>query len=161
MNFTIENGVLEKHTEEKGVSKVTVPATVREIGDSAFEDCRNITDVVLPNTVSVIGEKAFEDCTSLQKITTNGGAGGFKSLIAKLQNMFGKGKKRINLSQNVSSIGRWAFNGCINFNSIDIDAKNSTYKSIDGIVYSKDGTKLILCPGGRETAEIPQGVVSI
>ncbi|WP_257899966.1 leucine-rich repeat domain-containing protein [Prevotella denticola] len=46
---------------------------------------------------------------------------------------------------------------------IDVDANNSTYCSIDGVVYSKDKKKLIYYPAGKTDAafKVPNGVTSI
>ena len=45
---------------------------------------------------------------------------------------------------------------------IEVDADNQRYKSIDGILYSKDGKKLLKCPA-KKTGEviIPNGVIEI
>lgn len=48
--------------------KVVVPGGVETIGDSAFKDCREISEIVLPDTISKIGLSAFENCTSLETI---------------------------------------------------------------------------------------------
>ena len=50
-----------------------------------------------------------------------------------------------------------------NLKEIEVDANNSTYCSIDGVVYSKDKTKLIYYPSGKTDAtfRVPDGVTSI
>ena len=43
---------------------------------------------------------------------------------------------------------------CDKLKKINIDKKNANYKSVDGVVYSKDGETLIYCPGKGKTGEI-------
>lgn len=43
--------------------------TVTEIGESAFENNKNLSDVVIPSSISGIGDKAFRGCSNLQSIT--------------------------------------------------------------------------------------------
>ena len=74
---------------------------------------------------------------------------------------FKKNPKRIILPGSVTSIGLGAFGG-INLTEIDVAEDNKTFCSIDGVLYSKDRTKLVCFPQGRaEYYMIPTGVTSI
>ena len=44
---------------------VTIPSSVTEIGESAFQDCNSLTSVEIGNGVTSIGEGAFRECKSL------------------------------------------------------------------------------------------------
>ena len=49
------------------------------------------------------------------------------------------------------------YNG-YNFSAFHINKENPYYKTVDGILYSKDGKSLILCPRGKDGAvDIPEG----
>lgn len=49
------------------------------------------------------------------------------------------------------------YNG-YNFSAFHINKENPYYKTVDGILYSKDGKSLILCPRGKDgTVNIPEG----
>lgn len=63
----------------------------------------------------------------------------------------------------VSSIGRNAFSECINVKEFKVDAENASYKAVDGVIFSKDGSELILYPPGRQTESytIPDSVTKI
>lgn len=50
---------------------------------------------------------------------------------------------------SVGKIGRYAFGHCFKLAAINVAEDNPFYKSIDGVVYSKDGKTLVLCPAGR------------
>ena len=59
-------------------------------------------------------------------------------------------------------ISEEAFEVCSSFTEIQVSEENQEYKSIDGILYSKDGTKLIFCPCARQAAvKIPDTVKEI
>ena len=42
---------------------------VKNIGESAFSGCRNLTSVTIPNSVTSIGYNAFYDCWGLSSVT--------------------------------------------------------------------------------------------
>ena len=71
--------------------------------------------------------------------------------------------KTITIGDSVTSIGEWAFEECISLTSITVDENNEHYKSIDGNLYSKDGTTLIQYAIGKEATsfKIPDTVTSI
>jgi len=70
---------------------------------------------------------------------------------------------RMVIPEGVESIGHGAINGCWNINFIEVSGQNPVYTSVDGILFSKDRSKLILAPEGmiRENYIIPNGVTAI
>lgn len=52
---------------------ITLPASVKEIGACAFEDCSALTTITIPSTVTRIGYSAFSSCTSLNAVTIERG----------------------------------------------------------------------------------------
>ena len=64
----------------------------------------------------------------------------------------------ISLPDTVTQLDKNAFGNCAALSSILVDAKNPAYKSVDGALYSKDGTVLIKCPADAETFVVPDGV---
>jgi hypothetical protein len=53
----------------RGISSVTIPNSVINIGNSAFGSCWNLTNLTIPNSVTTIGNHAFTQCTSLTTLT--------------------------------------------------------------------------------------------
>ena len=51
-----------------GLTSVTIPNSVTFIGIDAFFNCTGLTGVMIPNSVTEIGYSAFEGCTSLSYI---------------------------------------------------------------------------------------------
>ena len=134
MGFSIKNGVLERYTEEQGVTEVIVPDGVTEIGSEAFYRCSSLTSITLPDSLTEIGSEAFYECSSLTSIT---------------------------IPASVTKIGDYVFCECSSLSSIDVDENNNMFSSVDGIIYNKKKTILKLCPEGRKSINIPNNVTKI
>lgn len=94
-------------------SKIVVPSEydglpVVGVSDGAFRNDRSVTRVRLPGSVKEIGESAFEGCSSLVAVTLSEGlekigVSAFKDCV---------GLTEIELPDNVAEIGESAFEGC-------------------------------------------------
>ena len=71
--------------------------------------------------------------------------------------------RSVTIPASITSIGDEAFFYCSGLTDIYVDEGNPCYKSIDGNLYSKDGTTLVRYAIGRTSSlvEIPDGVTSI
>lgn len=108
---------------------VYLPETVTEIGESAFRFCSNLEKIVLKG-VRTIGNQAFEECTLLEEIT-------LPSSIRHIKN---------------------AFEDAISLSQINIDNNKSRYlSSKNGVLYSRDGKTLELCPPACRELIIAEG----
>ena len=68
----IPEGVTELQTsvfESSSVTQVTLPQSLKIIGDYAFESCYGLKKIVLPEGLETIGEYAFESCDQLTALT--------------------------------------------------------------------------------------------
>ena len=108
--------------------------TVTSIGYNAFHNCTAMTSVAIPVSVTKISGSAFYNCTGLTEI---------------------------HLPRNVSSITAESFCFAKNIASITVDPANVTYKSIDGVVYTKDGKILVTVPPAKTEITIPDTVEEI
>lgn len=87
---------------------------VTRIGFAAFSACHNLESIRIPDTITSIGQFAFQNCSKLEKIT---------------------------LPDN-ADFSPDAFNNCPSLKEIIISENNTYYKNIDGIIYSRDMTRL-------------------
>lgn len=56
------------------MKSITIPNSVKTIGNEAFSACTGLTFVTIPNSVTTIGDYAFLSCTGLTSVTIPGSA---------------------------------------------------------------------------------------
>ncbi len=134
--------------------------TVTEIDGSAFYKCTDLTSVTIPNTITIIGAYTFSECTSLTSITipnsvTTIGRGAFSNC---------SGLTSVTIPNSVTTIGyNDAFWLCSNLTEINVEEDNPNYSSLDGVLFNKEKTLLILYPINKPDTEyeIPNTVTTI
>ncbi len=137
-----------------GLTEVVIPNAVEKIDKCAFQKCQQLTQLNLGNGVTEIKEEAFNYCTALQNITFSKnlqtlGKGAFSDCSALTS---------ITLPQNLSSIGEGAFSACTALKSIHVAAGNSTFTSIDGVLFSSDAKGLLIYPNAKGSSyQVPHG----
>jgi hypothetical protein len=119
----------------KGIGTITltdiiIPDTyndlpIKEVGDSAFYNCYNLTSVIISDGIIAIGDNAFGFCDHLISVTipdsvTSIGVRSFDS-CSRLKDLI--------IPDNTTSIGYGAFYGCENLCSV-------TFKNISGWYFS-------------------------
>jgi hypothetical protein len=128
----IEGGVFENCTS---LTSITIPNSVTSIGYGAFLGCTNLASITIPNSVTSIGDFAFEDDKSLTSLA---------------------------LPNSLTKIGANPFAGCTSLVAITVNAFNSNYSSVDGVLFNKNQTMLIAYPPGKKGSySIPNTVTSI
>ena len=149
---------------------VTIPSGVTYIWYSAFYQCAGLTSITIPSGVTNMNSDAFDECTGLAAINVDSANTKYKSIDGVLYTKDGtelficpEGKTgSVTIPGSVTSMYSDAFNGCSALTAINVDAANTIYKSIDGVLYSKDGTDLICFPEGKAgNFTIPSGVTAI
>ena len=142
-----------------GLVSIKIPDDVTQIGDIAFNGCVNLTKIdvtagnkyyssvngvlfdknkseiiwypagikntsySIPNSVTDIRNYAFNKCINLKSIT---------------------------ISESVQDIGEYAFFGCTSLAAINVAASNENYASVNGILFSKDKTKIVYYPASKK-----------
>ena len=181
-SVTIPDGVTaiadKAFENHKALLHVSIPPSVTTIGRDAFRGCDNMTGVFItdlaawcrlsfqmdsnpwnvvwdnplwyahnlylngslirnmeiPKNVSSIGKHTFRGCTSLTRVL---------------------------IPRNVTYIDAGAFADCGNLKEFAVAEDSRHYKSVDGLLLTKDGRTLVAVPGGIEAVKIPYGVVTI
>ena len=70
-----------------GLTSLTIPQGVREIGANAFSGCLNLSYVTVPETVTAIGEQAFAACGRLKAVAFRGDAPVFTGNVFAADNL--------------------------------------------------------------------------
>ena len=121
--------------ESSGITSVIIPNSVTTIGFEAFAGCYSLTSVTIPDSVTSIGDGAFFKCYDLTSVT---------------------------IPNSVTSIGDSAFLRCFSLTNITVNATNSYYASLDGVLFDKSLDTLIEFPVGLAGSyAIPNSVTSI
>lgn len=117
------------------VPSVIEGTAVTRIGPDAFSWNQTLTQVTIPDSITSIDEGAFAWCPQLANVT------------------IGKG---------VQSIGSASFRFCASLSQIAVDPANAAYSSVDGVLFNRYQTSLLLFPSGKSgTYTIPDTVTSI
>ena len=175
-SITIPDGVKEigyaAFSECAGLVSVKIPDNVTKIGESAFINCANLTKIdvtagnkyyssangvlfnkdkselicypagiknvgySIPDGVTVIRDRAFNKCISLNSIT---------------------------IPKSVQDIETYSFFGCTSLEAINVAASNKNYADVNGILFSKDKTKIVCYPANKKdmSYSIPVSVKAV
>lgn len=140
----------------EGISSVQIADGITDIPDSAFWGCETLVDVALPQTLRTIGKGAFGQCVNLTRINIPEGV----TSIGDSAFLMCGSLTRLTIPDSVTSIEGNPFRHLAA--EILVSPQNPAISMMDGVVFNKDGTRLIACPSNKAGAyAIPQGVLEI
>lgn len=144
--------------ESSGLKKIELPTSVSTIGAYAFRYCYSLESIVIPETATNLGGGAFWQCTSLVDVD-------LRSKTTELADSLFYGCSslaKITIPASVSVIASNAFSGTA-LAAIEVDPRNNYFKSIDGILYTADGTGIVTIPANKEITNfvVPNTVTTI
>ena len=137
-NGTDQSWQLVQQQKQCYITELVIEEGVRSIMEGAFYGEQKLKYVTLPSTLEFIGDSAFAD-TAVEFVT---------------------------LPKNLQSFNGTIFNSQ-SFTQYSVSPENPYFKAIDGVVYSKDLTKLVAYPvgrfsdGGENNFKIPETVTEI
>lgn len=135
-----ENGWSITRYKDKELTNIRIPKeykgkSITAIGKGAFRFCEDLSGVAIPDSVTSIGQVAFSNCDSLTSMT---------------------------IPDSVTAIGAGAFSNCKCLSGIYIGNEHASYCSVSGVLFDKEKTVLLACPGGKTGVyQIPDSVTSI
>ena len=115
------------------MTSVEIPNGVKSIEPDAFNGCTGLKSVVIPENVTRIGDRAFL-CSGLESVT---------------------------IPVKVVRIDEGAFGGGSKLKQINLAAGNQSFTLVDGVLYKKDMSVLLACPGTMTSVTVPSGVTKI
>lgn len=115
------------------ITEIVFPASLESIDGHVFVGYKHLEKIVFPEGLKSIGYNAFFGCKSLKEVV---------------------------LPKGLNYICSNAFSYCHNLSRIEVHPDNPYLVSIDGVVYSKDRTRLCIYPEGKKGNfyEIPNSV---
>lgn len=139
--YSVQDGVLFTadtlvfYPSTKTDTTYTIPEGIKNIGAYAFQFTQNLTALTLPESLKTIGDNALT--------------------LLKLQTL--------HIPKNVSGIHKYAFPFTNALTAFTVDSANTAYTAVDGILYTKDMTKLVAYPDNHPatTFTVPNTVVEM
>lgn len=139
-NFSASNGVLY---DKAGTTLLlcpggkegsyTLPRRTTKIAESAFKDCKKITELNLPSGLTTIGGKAFS----------------------------GMNLTNIEIPAELERLSPDAFAYCYKLTEITVDEENTVFAAADGVLCDKNKEKVLVCPPGLEKIVLSERIKSI
>ena len=161
---------------------IVIPSSVTGIGDYAFGSSHALESVVILSDTTSIGVGAFHACTALSEVsygaaqsalqlrsslrtaaeTKGGQTRSGSASIGKLAFDNCSSLTSITIPATVTSIGDAVFGYCTSLTDIFVDEQNPNYCSENGVLFTKDKTRLVAYPAGRSGSfDIPASVTNI
>lgn len=120
-----------------GIIEFYISNTVETIGDYAFRDATAL--------VSLVFQPDDENAAEILKIGTSGGSVFVNTAITSLS----LPARTEFVVDSKTGVHKSMFGDTANLTSIEIHSDNPKYMSLDGALYTKDGTKLVYFPAGK------------
>lgn len=156
-NYAVITGCDPSKTGVVKVPDTVGAAPVKVIGGGAFSGCGHtdeeleemgaehsasgcgITELILPDSVTTIEHAAFRDCEDLKAIHFPAGLESFNGKDSKIYSN--------DLESGCFGYASWT-EGCTKLEKLTISKSNPYFKSVGGIIYSKDGSAIGPVPYG-------------
>lgn len=127
--------------------EIILPETVTYIREMSFYSCANLKKITLPASLTEIGNNAFDNCTLLETVDTGGAVTIGQNVFLDCPSL-----KNLTISGNCTSIGaedEEPFLYCSALESVTVTSGDGIYSSENGILYNKDKSTIILYPQAK------------
>ncbi len=125
--FDKDQSVLLAYPGHNKNQTYTIPSSVTEIAEYAFDGCHNLSEITLSTSLLKIGSGAFNECDAIESIT---------------------------IPASVTEIAQDAFMYSLeSLEEINVEAENTAYTSENGVLFNKDKTTLLRIPDAFTTED--------
>lgn len=164
----IQDGVLLGYYGTE--SNITLPNTVTKINDDALKGNKKIVSVTIPGSVKDIGNNAFQGCPNLEEIIFTNPDKASNNLIIRVSAFQDCPKlTKCEIPARAYQVVGNIFKGCTSLTEVKVNANNPHYFTKDGVLFGpalvnyqpqyEDAYTLQSYPAGREGAyTIPSSV---
>lgn len=146
------------------ITKVALPKSLKELGNSAFSGCTKLTEVTFEEGTELesLGSSAFSGCTLLKTVTypkTKAIAGSMYSTTTAITKVI----LPANFTEPIANM----FSGATKITAIEVAAGNTALKAEDGVLYTIDSEgkldNLVYYPVAKAGTSyaIPDGVKGV
>ena len=156
--FSKDGKQLLNYPNHRTETSYIIPSSVTVIGDGAFYRC-GLKSVSIPNSIISIMYGAFRYCTRLESINIPNGVETIDGENFEFCDML----TTVTIPESVIFLGNDVFAGCEKLQEIIVAPSNEEYTSVNGILYNKDKSNLLIYPAGKTETEfvVPSGVKTI
>lgn len=168
---------------QRNIKKVAIPNSVY-LDDGAFMNCSSLEEITVQGSATIamytfygcsslttatftdgiisIGSYAFQGCSKLKEVKLAENADSL-NCIANAAFSGCSSLTEITIPDSVTSIYYDAFFGCTSLTNITVSENNPNYCDVDGVLFNKDMSKLILYPARKSETQytIPKSVTAI
>ncbi|MBR6967073.1 MAG: leucine-rich repeat protein [Ruminococcus sp.] len=128
---------------------IELPDTVEELREMSFYSCPELVRIKIPASVKIIGNNAFDNCQKLEEIEFEGAETIGSSVFCNCSAL-----KKVTAAGCLQEWkGDEPFVYCTSLEEINITEGDGNYMSENGILYTKDGKKLIGYPAAKTDRE--------
>ena len=137
---------IDENEENKyRITSIIVGEGITQLGDGMFSGLTNLSYVSIPNTVKIIGQVCFENCSSLESISLPDGL----TTLSIMSFSGCQSLSNVEIPASLTSIGTSCFDGCYSLENIAVSTGNNNFVSINGVLYTKGYQNLLCYPCGR------------
>ena len=151
------------------LKKVRIPAKVTQVTPSAFAGCVNLRAFEVEK-----GNKSYKVADGLL-LSADGSVlvgvpGGLRTLVVpegvrKLEDEIVYDESdtltEIRLPASLTRFRPSAIGECRSFQAFAVEEGNKTFKAVDGLLLTRDGTRLVAGPMGKQTVVLPSGILVV
>lgn len=139
-DFTVPEGITKidwAAFSESSLRSISLPSTLVELGESAFDTCQSLESITIPANVTIFGSDILYGCTSLKSVNLPEG-------MTRIPTNFMPGcvmVTSLNLPSTIKEIGEFAFSECEKLSDITLPDGITTLERFC-FAYCPDLTKL-------------------